>query len=227
MSHAILKALYKILESLGIPPWVLWTVVVPLALIGYGIMVRDWFRFLAELRRTTAAYGGRGLLGAFFFTPGVRFTAHGIPARIWHSGWMGVTRLEFRIAPAGRVWIRSRPFSDRERRRFKGEIVTTDDPHFDTSFTAAAAPARFGVELLDTEIRHHLTTLQSVSLAALGRRTEGEFGGSKLPNPKVEVVLDRGGLRLRFDGRPAGEEIERVIRAGAEVARRASELRPR
>lgn len=224
MSHLLGKGIFKLLEALGIPAWVLWTVLITLALIGYYFVVRDWFRFVADLRRATGPYGGRGLLGALVLRPSVRFSVDGIDARIWHSGWLGVTRLEFRIVPAGRVWIRNRPFSDKERHRFKGEIVATEDPHFESVFTVLAAPARFAADLLDTDGRHHLGTFQSVSHAAAERQREGELLSGTLPKPKVEVLLDRAGMRVRFDGRPAEEEIDLVIRSAGVLAKRAAAI---
>lgn len=226
MSHILGKGIFKLLEALGIPAWVLWAVLIPLALIGYYFVVRDWFRFVADLRRATAPYGGRGLFGAMVLRPSVRFSVDGIDARMWHSGWSGVTRLDFRFAPAGRAWIRNRPFSDKERRRFRGEIVATEDPHFESAFTVLAAPARFAADLLDTDGRHHLTTFQSVSHAAVERQHEGEFLTVK-SKPEVEVLLDRNSMRVRFDGRPAAEEVDRVIHSAGVLAKRAAAiLRP-
>jgi len=216
--------LVNILKALGVPVWVIFAVAGPLALLGYLLIVREWFSFLGDLRKTTAAYGGRGLPGVLGLMPGVRFRVQDSEARFGYSVWSGTTTMEFRVPAAGRIRVLSREFTNGERRRFGGEAVVTDDPHFDTSFTVLSAPARFGSELLDTDARQHLSALQTVALAALARKTEGQFGSGKLPNPIVELTTDARGLRIRFDGRPAGPEIERVLRAGSELARRTVEV---
>ncbi|MBI3855620.1 MAG: hypothetical protein HY293_08005 [Planctomycetes bacterium] len=221
----MIHAIVKLLQALGIPMWVVWAVLGPLAVLGYAIAVREWFRFLGDLRRTTAAYGGRGLLGALVLKPGVRFSIDGAAAFFAYSAWTGATTLEFRIAPAGRVWIRTRGFSDREQRRFRGELVVTEDPPFEASFSVLGAPARFASEWLDTDVRHHVTTLQEVALASLDRKRKDTLGLEKLPNPRVELALDAKGLRIRLEGRPEGKEIERVLRAAGEVAKRAAGVR--
>ena len=224
----MIHAIVKLLEALGLPVWVVWAVFGPLALLGYLLFVLEWFRFLRDLRKTTAAFGGRGLPGVLALMPGVRFRVHDSEARFGYSAWSGTTTMEFRVPAAGRIRVLSRAFSDGERRRFRGETVITGDPQFDASFTVLSAPARFGSELLDTDARHHLSTLQSAALAALERRREGQFTSGKLPNPTVELTTDARGLRIRFHGRPAGPEIERALRAGSELARRTLEVsRPR
>lgn len=220
MTHIIVK----ILKALGVPLWVIFAVAGPLALLGYLLIVREWFRFLGDLRKATAAAGGRGVLGALVLRPGVRFTTPQGEASFVYSGWSGRTTMEFRVPAAGRLWVRSRRFSDRERRRFSGETVITQDPRFDTAFSVLSAPLRLGSQLLDTDSRQQLEALQTVALAALGRKTEGEFSTGKLPNPTVELTTNARGLRIRFDGRPAGPEIERVLRAGSDLARRTAEV---
>lgn len=224
MHHLVGKWILKLCEALGIPQWVFWAVVGPVALIGYGLMLRDWFHFLGELRRTTASFGGRGLIGAFFFRPGVRCAVNGVDTRIWHNGWLNRTRLELRVAAAGRIWVRSGSFSHRELNRFRGELVQTEDPHFESSFSVLAAPARFAVELLDTDVRHHLETFATIAYASQSRRLEGEFSMTRPQVPTVEILIDREGLRIRFDGQPSGAEIERMIRSAGQVARRAQEI---
>lgn len=224
MFEAIFRAIGGLLRELGVPRWVFIAILLPLALIGYLRSLRKWLAFLARLRRATAAYGGRGLFGAFFFRPAVRFVVDGREARISYSGWTSVTCMDFSVAPAGRVWIRCRPFSERERSRFRGETVVTGDARFDPAFVVLAAPARFCRDLLDEDTRRHLETLQSIALECLERKGRGRLDSGDLPVSKLEVALGAKGLRIQFGGRPDGEEVDRTIDAGVALCLQTARL---
>jgi hypothetical protein len=217
----VIKILVKICRELGLPDWAALLIVVPILLfvaIGAVLIRRKYFQIL---KRKIKPYNGTLRHGLFFWAPTAYFEVDGIPGELPWVSIFGVTQVRFpRLPAAGRIAIDTRPFSEGERRAFKGEPVAVEEKIFAVRFHVMAAPGPFGAAFLDAETRRRLLKLFQMSREVLGR------GEDSTPKGRMRLEIDGKAMRLELKGQLGTPEIEALLDTSAALVRRVLETRP-
>jgi len=217
--HVLIKILVKVCRALGLPDWAALLVVVPILLfvaVGAVLVRRKYFQIL---KRKIAPYHGVLRHGLFFWAPTAYFEVDGIPGVLPWVSIFGVTRIRFPRLPApGRIVIDTRPFSDGERRAFRGEPVAVDEKIFAIRFHVLAAPASFGTAFLDAEMRRRLLKLFQMSREVLGR------GEESTPKGRMRLEIDGRAMRLELKGQLGTPEVEVLLDTSAALVRKVLQL---
>ena len=217
--HVLVKILVKVCKHLGLPDWAALLIVVPILLfvaIGAVLIRRKYFQIL---RRKIAPYNGVLRHGLFFWAPTAYFEVDGIRGVLPWVSLFGVTSVRFPQLPAaGRIAIDSRPFSDGERRAFRGEALAVDEKIFAVRFQVMASPASFGTAFLDAETRRRILKLFQMSREVLGR------GEDSTPKGRMRLEIDGKAMRLELKGQLGTPEIEGLLDASAALVRQVVQI---
>jgi hypothetical protein len=218
--HILIKVLVKLCRALGLPDWAALVVIVPILLAGGVMAVLVRRKYFQVLRRKLKPYHGTLRYGLLFWRPTAHFEVDGIPGRMpWCSYFRHMTRIQFdRVGAAGRMIVDSRPISNGERGRFRGEDLVVDDRVFSNRFHAIAAPASFGSALLDPETRQQLSGLLLMSRELLGR------GEESTPKGRCRLAIDGKTMTLEVQGLLGTPEAGRFLDEAATLVRRVREI---